>query len=279
MKTKAKVYKLFYSNPNLAQGEFFSGTSPKQAASKAMTRLFNLAHNSGLRITTFEIHLREVNGSKAVHCFTCTRELIKEYEPYPGELQDLQDMQESDTYISREDATDAVYCVHDNGGRPFKVIVKSGKIYLQENPMQECQSEASAEIDRDHCIMKIKDYLGYWTGFDSSQEQDHGNSILIKKSDNKYIFVGLEIYEFEVNNDTIIDFVSPIGNNDVPYPVAYGEEYVYFLLENKKVNTYHINLPMTPINTMDIYCEFYDIKSDLKLPLDSVNKIHERVFC
>jgi len=56
-----------------------------------------------------------------------------------------------------------------------------------------------------------------------------GNSILLKVK-NKYVYIGEEIYEFKIN-DEIIEYYSPIGNNDVPYPVAFGKENIYFLSE------------------------------------------------
>ena len=55
----------------------------------------------------------------------------------------------------------------------------------------------------------------------------NGNSILLSLGKNKYVFIGQKIIEFTTKKDKIIDFVSPVGNNDVPYPFAIGEKYVY----------------------------------------------------
>ena len=62
-----------------------------------------------------------------------------------------------------------------------------------------------------------------------------GNSILLKISKNKYVFIGSEVYEFNTDYDTIIKYYSPVGNNDVPYPFAYGNKNIYFMLHKKFV--------------------------------------------
>ena len=53
---------------------------------------------------------------------------------------------------------------------------------------------------------------GYGPEFD-------GNSILIHVHENEYIFVGHRIFSFRPAFP-IVDFKSPVGNNDVPYPYA-----------------------------------------------------------
>ena len=64
--------------------------------------------------------------------------------------------------------------------------------------------------------------LGYGEKFD-------GNSILLKLSKNKYVYIGSLIYSFNAYNE-ITTFISPVGNNDVPYPYAIDEKNNYYLL-------------------------------------------------
>jgi hypothetical protein len=54
----------------------------------------------------------------------------------------------------------------------------------------------------------------------------HGNSILIHLKNLEHIYVGSFINKFRAV-DEITDYMSPVGNNDVPYPVAYSVENVY----------------------------------------------------
>ena len=54
-----------------------------------------------------------------------------------------------------------------------------------------------------------------------------GNTILLQKNKNTYFLIYASIEEFKVFNDEIIKFVSPVGNNDVPYPYAIGKNNIY----------------------------------------------------
>jgi len=63
-----------------------------------------------------------------------------------------------------------------------------------------------------------------------------GNSILLQLEKNKYVFVGNVVYEFApYNNDDIVKYYSPVGNNKVPYPVAIGKNCIYFMLDKTYV--------------------------------------------
>ena len=57
----------------------------------------------------------------------------------------------------------------------------------------------------------------------------YGNSFLLHLNDNKYIHIGANIYSFKAKNK-IIDYVSPVGNNDVPYPYAIDENNRIYLM-------------------------------------------------
>ena len=46
-----------------------------------------------------------------------------------------------------------------------------------------------------------------------------GNSILVHKKDLDYVCIGSDIFEFTAL-DRILEYVSPVGNNGVPYPYA-----------------------------------------------------------
>jgi hypothetical protein len=59
-----------------------------------------------------------------------------------------------------------------------------------------------------------------------------GNTILVKPtSENEYIYIGDGIKEFKTN-EPVVHYQSPIGNNDVPYPFAITESYIYLMLES-----------------------------------------------
>ena len=48
----------------------------------------------------------------------------------------------------------------------------------------------------------------------------------------EYIYIGMEIYSFKAKSE-IIEYVSPVGNSDVPYPYAVDKDgRIYLMIEN-----------------------------------------------
>jgi hypothetical protein len=70
---------------------------------------------------------------------------------------------------------------------------------------------------------------GYGESFD-------GNSILVKVNGFKYYYIGSEIYSF-VAADEIVEFFSPVGNNDVPYPWSMDVNGVIYLMLERVIMT------------------------------------------
>ena len=74
-------------------------------------------------------------------------------------------------------------------------------------------------------------------GFETLRQVFDGNSLLLKKSKNQYIFVGGNIFSFESEAE-ISRYSSPVGNSDVPYPFAVDTEgRNYLLINNVVLNT------------------------------------------
>jgi hypothetical protein len=134
------------------------------------------------------------------------------------------------------------FLIHDNGGRPFKVVANTKEIIVYK-----CDYDNNKDkCNYDKVCARFTKFVGYWTGFDSSSYAMHGNSILIKISNNEYVFIGWDIYSFKTT-DVIEDYISPVGNNDVPYPVAYATNNVYFLTDSSYMEK-SILLPLRPIS-------------------------------
>ena len=108
-----------------------------------------------------------------------------------------------------------------------------------------------------------------------------GNSILLKlkNGDNRYVFVGDTIYEFE-SPEQIIQFYSSVGRNAVPYPVAVGKKYAYFMLDSpkhyKSKRGFRLDLlrkDLFPENTdwsdayTDYYLESFPVSKKLKVKM------------
>jgi hypothetical protein len=146
------------------------------------------------------------------------------------------------------------YFTHDNGRRPFMVDINTkskslevyqldfdsweeyrDKHYTTKNGIHKCGYYDDEKINEFYNIPVFKTkYKNIFIGEDLAWSAAKGNSILVNKNDKDYIFIGECIYVFQPE-DKIIEYFSPVGNNDVPYPYAIGEKYIYFMIEYKFV--------------------------------------------
>ncbi len=112
------------------------------------------------------------------------------------------------------------YEIHDNGSTPFIVTNNANDKYIIVKDNRGVKSFEEIK----YC------YLEIFIGKDPCNEKNNGNSILIKVGLERYIYIGSEIYEF-MTDDIIVDYISEIGNSDVPYPYAVGGKNVYLMIE------------------------------------------------
>ncbi len=123
------------------------------------------------------------------------------------------------------------YTTHFNGGRPFKVEIKSSVVTIYDNHRSETEP---LMVFTDICKLFVgKSPLTPMTEFSGGHGKDFdGNSILIQTESLRYVFVGHVIYSFDAISP-IVSYVSEVGNNDVPYPYAVDEhDNVYLMIEN-----------------------------------------------
>ena len=167
-------------------------------------------------------------------------------KPRKGKTQKIK--QKIKLKINGHNTKGKVYFTHDNGGRPFMVVVNGNNVNIYTYPK---------DIDLNHKL-EMRDYTVYVKSYNNVKQifigksipgddmhasafksflypskaakAGLGNSILLNLSGNKYVFIGESVYEFDTP-DHIKEFYSMIGNNDVPYPVAVGEKNVYFIIE------------------------------------------------
>jgi len=95
-----------------------------------------------------------------------------------------------------------------------------------------------------------------------------GNTILLHIGEYKYAMIAEPIKIFTTNKDEITHYISPIGNNDVPYQFAIGKKYFYKLYDeggylDKK---YLINKNLDGI--VDLMFEY----DPFFIPLNKINK-------
>ncbi len=138
------------------------------------------------------------------------------------------------------------YYIHDNGGRPFLVVVNGKDVSIYKREKYDAQEKAPYNV----LIKKIKAKAVIIGSDKSMKSKGVGNSILLDMGKNKYICITGLIFQFELENgDRFVKYFSQIGNSDVPYPVVLGENYFYSMVdlncgsrkyfpENYKVNDY-----------------------------------------
>ena len=126
------------------------------------------------------------------------------------------------------------YKTHDNQGRPFLVCVGKKEVQIfrtRDDVLIKSYPYKKVYIGKSPLTPMTKTTGGHGKDF-------VGNSILVHIMKNRYVFIGERVYEFTMQ-DSVVRFFSPVGNNDVPYPLLLGEKNVYFLLENKYMEKTH----------------------------------------
>jgi len=142
------------------------------------------------------------------------------------------------------------YKIHDNGNRPFTVV---------DNKKEKRVTIFNVEMTPKPELVKLKEfkYLSFWPGSPVSNsfgDWEPGNTVVIQKDKSNYVFVNREVQEFQLEKgDEVVTYMSPIGNNDVPYPYIIGKTYVYLLLEAATLPKESLDLKQ------DVYAQYYGI--------------------
>ena len=152
------------------------------------------------------------------------------------------------------------YLTHDNGGRPFTVIIDNNDIKVYSNSFSDETEEYTTEnfvlqIHNPYQVFVGKSPLNEMTKFSGGYGPKFtGNSILIRPSEKlNYIFISFEIFSFNTSSE-ILYFMAPIGNNDVPYPYAITNKYLLLFVPISRSGKYiypMISLDKIPTDLVD----------------------------
>lgn len=140
-----------------------------------------------------------------------------------------------------------IYYTHDNGGRPFKVVIDSNLVKVYDN----------IKNNKLLSLESLQVFIGEsprtpMTEFSGGYGDDFkGNTILVEINDKEYVFIGDNIFTFKTNNK-IINYTSEVGNNDVPYPYAIDSEDNFYLL----IESIILKIPIQ--NRLDPYSYYYN---------------------
>lgn len=169
------------------------------------------------------------------------------------------------------------YFIHDNGGRPYLVYIYKSDVYIYKFDEEKyyLDSDCLSRKDKNNkwiYTKLVKKYIKPVNIFIGKSHENYeisklsgaygdeydGNSILLhinkKGNKNTYVLIGKGINQFTIN-DSIQKFYSPVGANNVPYPFAYGNKNLYFLVSNKYLPYKHIDMDdkLKNMEPIDVY--------------------------
>jgi len=150
------------------------------------------------------------------------------------------------------------YKIHDNGGMPFVVALAKNEATVYSQTYDEEKKKYVKEKE----LLSVP-YTRAFIGDNKlgvngyvQKGKYKGNTILLHLDKNDYIFIGGEILKFKTTDSAcIMDYFSPVGNSDVPYPYAISETKVYLLDEK-------VALPVEMIDVKkDAYEQYYRLQN------------------
>lgn len=141
------------------------------------------------------------------------------------------------------------YYIHDNGGRPFLVKISGSDVSIYRIPKTSKNSDNTKEENYSKLLLQFHQPQKIWIGQDFSRDKFfEGNSILLQINAHTYIYIGSEIYQFELAEaqEKVKSYTSPVGNSDVPYPYLVTNKNIYFMIED-------VYAPINQFEEDDIY--------------------------
>lgn len=114
-----------------------------------------------------------------------------------------------------------IYYTHNNGGRPYKVDIRDEEVKIYNN--YEIKNPDKPIV----AFKPSKVFIG--ESPECYAEKYDGNTILLEIGENEYIYIGECITKFKTLSK-VIYYLSPVGNNDVPYPFAIDEKGNFYLI-------------------------------------------------
>lgn len=119
-----------------------------------------------------------------------------------------------------------VYYTHNNGGRPYKVVININNIQIFNN----YSDKLLLDFDNPEKVFVGESPKTSMTEYSNGYGDDFiGNSVLVKSDEKTYYFIGHNIFKFTTESE-IVNYVSEVGNNDVPYPYAIDSKGKYYLM-------------------------------------------------
>lgn len=174
------------------------------------------------------------------------------------------------------------YNIWDNGGTPFLVDVDTSNKTVQIWKQYVTSEDSDSQSTTDYKQLTKLTYEDIYIGKDPKNftkemgeewtREFVGNSILLKTSSTKYVFIGWDIYSFELEDgDRVVKYYSPMGHSGVPYPVLIGKKNSYFMIEKQYALNDLFDLDQ------ELYYQFYKLKKNDRHDMNHIKMIEERL--
>lgn len=135
------------------------------------------------------------------------------------------------------------FTIH-NGDKPYKVSIRNTDAFIHRYPDEFRYDKIPKSKDYTIPVASYSNlkkvfvgksirgddmYGSYPNNPSKASKMGLGNSILLQKDTNQYVFIGHRVVEFTTTSP-ILEYYSMIGRNDVPYPLAISNTDVYIML-------------------------------------------------
>ena len=129
------------------------------------------------------------------------------------------------------------YYTHWNGERPFKVAINGNSVSISEIDYDDCLVDSDDEnnnFDESEIYnyTHVVSYKNCGRIFIGNEQDEVGNTVIFEIAPLKYVCVWSSVFEF-TTIEQVEKYSSKIMDNDIPFPYAITENYVY-LIEPEK---------------------------------------------
>ena len=174
-----------------------------------------------------------------------------------------------------------IYIMHYNYENKYLIVILDSIVYVYKNKI--CKFDPPLFSFQARNIFIGKSKVCPMTDISGARDKNDfdGNTLLLECEDNEYVYIsGGEITKFNTD-DKIIDYISLMGDNMIPYAIMIGERYTYFLyyryqfIENDKIEEGTLlNSTNTSLDPYDYHLEKCGIDSFKKLERDLIHILY-----
>ena len=127
-----------------------------------------------------------------------------------------------------------IFIMHFNYENKYLVVKIDSIVYVYKNKI--CKFDPPLFSFQGKNVFIGKSKVCSMTEFSGARDKIDfdGNTLLLECDDIEYLYIsGLENTKFKID-DKIIDYISLMANNMIPYAIMIGERYTYFLYHHYK---------------------------------------------